>query len=85
MSVLFLLNSNQGPDRLYRFHLVNPDGTSVTLTRFSEDGDVLELDEFDAAFVNSLSYTLRDTVCEAYRHMVRLPRPATHDAITTLQ
>lgn len=87
LSLLFGLGNSMGPVRVYRFKLVNPDGTNCHLVRFTRD-DVpvpMELDEFDNIVVQALSESLTHTVCETYEVMVRPPCKPTHQGVATIQ
>lgn len=87
LSVLFGVHNSMGPTRIYRFKLVNPDGSSCELVRFTNDEvpAPMEFDEFDQVVVQALSNSLTKTVCETYEVMVKPPRPTTHAGVTTLQ
>ena len=85
MHVGFQLRTNQTEPRLYTFVLRNPDGSEANLSRIGPDGNLLDLDAVDRAFMQAIGASLGGTVAMAYEHMFPgLVRP-THAGTSTVQ
>lgn len=83
-SAAFLLLSESEPRKFF-FRVARPDGSSVFLTRLSDDNSDLELEEADLRFIECIRKSLALTIVPAFNFMVKPPVTPTHAPVPSLQ
>jgi hypothetical protein len=67
----YTLTGPTSGQRHYYLRVEDPSAGQLSLTRWSDEGDQMELDEpFDRAWISALSKSVGSTVVIAFEHMV---------------
>jgi hypothetical protein len=85
MALIFSVCDAQNGFHTFRIALRRPDGSEITVQKFSPEGDRMPLEAEDLAFAEAFAEHLGGTVGSAYKLMVKEPVKPTHAGSSLLQ